>query len=169
MARIKELFRKGIATQVALYQAETDATIAENNVGALETTISYQTVRAPFAGRVTARFVDPGALVTNAQTNITSAMPMVTISDDSRIRVFAYVQQMDAPFVRVGDKAVISDASNPERKKVGTVTRMTGELDQKTRTMLIEVHLDNSDGFFIPGSFAYVTLHVPIQSYVQFR
>lgn len=164
LARIKELFSKGIATQVALNQADTDATISENIVGALESTRSYQTVRAPYAGRITARFVDPGALVTNAQTNFTSAMPVVTISDDRRIRVYAYVQQADAPFVRIGDKAELSDASNPERKKTATVTRITGELDQKTRTMLIEVHVDNSDDFFVPGSFVYVTLTVPIQS-----
>ena len=74
-------------------------------------------MKAPFAGRITARFVDPGALITNAQANVTSAMPMVTLSDDRRIRVYAYVQQADAPFVRIGDKAELSDASTPERKK----------------------------------------------------
>jgi hypothetical protein len=62
---------------------------------------------------------------------------------------------------------VVSDASNPERNRTGTITRMTGELEPRTRTMLIEIHLDNADGFFTPGSFAYVTLHVPIKSYVQ--
>jgi RND family efflux transporter MFP subunit len=167
LARVKELIAKGNTTQVALQNAETEVTMAENNVGVLATSVSYKTVRAPFAGRVTARFVDPGALVTNSQTNITSAMPMMTLSDDSRVRVFTYVQQMDVPFVQVGNRAVVSDAANPARYKVGTVTRMTGELEPRTRTMLIEVHLDNADGFFTPGSFAYVTLHVPIQSYVQ--
>jgi RND family efflux transporter MFP subunit len=116
---------------------------------------------------VTARFVDPGALATNAQTNFVSAMPMLTISDDSRVRVYAYLQQADLPFVSVGDKAEVLDASNPDRKKVATITRMTGELEQRTRTMLIEIHIDNQDGFFVPGSFAYVTLHVPIKSYPQ--
>ncbi len=43
--------------------------MAENNVAVLATNKSYQTVRAPFAGRVTARFADPGALIGNAQTN----------------------------------------------------------------------------------------------------
>lgn len=167
LARIRELFAKGNTTQVALFQAETDATVAENNVGVLATSVSYKTVRAPFAGRVTARFVDPGALVTNSQTNITSAMPVLTISDDRRVRVFTYVQQMDVPFVQVGNKAIVSDAANPQRAKTATVTRMTGELEPRTRTMLIEVHLDNADRFFTPGSFAYVTLHVPIESYVQ--
>jgi membrane fusion protein, multidrug efflux system len=167
LARLQELYSKGNTTQVALFQAETDAKVAENNVGVLATSVGYKTVRAPFAGRVTARFVDPGALVTNSQTNITSAMPMMTISDDSRVRVFTYVQQMDVPFVQVGNRANVSDAANPERMKEGSVTRMTGELEPRTRTMLIEVHLDNADGFFTPGSFAYVTLHVPVKSYIQ--
>ena len=87
-------------------------------------------MRAPFGGRITARFVDPGALITNAQANVTSALPMVTISDDRRVRVYAYVQQADAPFVRIGDKAELSDASNPERRR-RPVTRMTGELDRR--------------------------------------
>ncbi len=166
-ARLQELYSRGNATQVSMLQAETDATVAENNVAALATMKSYQTVRAPFTGRVTARFADPGALITNAQTNFVSAMPMITISDDSRVRVYVYVQQQDVPFVHVGDVAEVADASNPERKKTAAVTRMTGELEQKTRTMLVEVHLDNSDGFFVPGSFAYVTLHVPVPSYPQ--
>ena len=165
--RTRELYSKGIATQVALNQAETDATVAENTVAVLETQHSYQTVRAPFGGRVTARFVDPGALITNAQTNVTSALPMLTISDDTKVRIYAYVQQADAPFVHVGAEVDVSDASNQDRKKVGSITRMTGELDQKTRTMLIQVDLDNSDNFFIPGSFAYLTLHVPLVSQPQ--
>jgi RND family efflux transporter MFP subunit len=167
LARLKELYAKGNTTQVALYQAETDATVAENNVGVLATSIAYKTVKAPFAGRITARFADPGALVSNAQTNFMSAMPMVTISDDTRIRVYGYLQQADVPFVSIGDPAEVSDASNPDRKRMATVTRMTGELDAKTRTMLVEIHLDNQDNFFIPGSFAYVTLQVKVQSYPQ--
>ncbi|MEA2929926.1 MAG: hypothetical protein QOG38_2354 [Hyphomicrobiales bacterium] len=166
-ARLKELYSKGNTTQVALLQAETDATVSENTVGALATTKSYQTVRAPFSGRVTARFADPGALVTNAQTNFVGAMPMVTISDDSRVRVYTYLQQADVPFVHVGDVAEVSDASNPDRKRTASITRMTGELDPKTRTMLIEIHIDNQDGFFVAGSFAYVSLKVPVQSYPQ--
>ena len=167
LARIRGLYEKGNATQVAMYQAETEATVAENSVAVLATTKAYQIVRAPFGGRVTARFMDPGMLVTNAQTNCVSAMPMITISDDTKVRVYAYLQQVDVPFVNMGDVAEVSDASNPDRKKTATITRMTGELEQRTRTMLIEIHLDNADNFLVPGSFAYVTLHVPVQSYPQ--
>jgi membrane fusion protein, multidrug efflux system len=167
LTRIRGLYEKGNATQVALYQAETEATVAQNNVAVLATTKAYQIVRAPFGGRVTARFMDPGMLVTNAQTNFVSAMPMITISDDTKVRVYAYLQQVDVPFVNMGDVAEVSDASNPDRKKTAKITRMTGELEQRTRTMLIEVHLDNADNFLVPGSFAYLTLHVPVQSYPQ--
>ena len=107
LARSQDLFAKGNTTQVAMLQFETDARVAEANVKGLETMKGYQTIRAPFAGRVTARFVDPGALITNAQTNIVSALPVMTISDDSRLRVFAYVQQQDVPFVNVGDDAEV--------------------------------------------------------------
>jgi hypothetical protein len=50
---------------------------------------------------------------------------------------------------------------------MATLTRINGELDVKSRTMLAEVHLGNSDGFLVPGGFAYVTLHVPIKQYPQ--
>ncbi len=92
--RIRALYEKGNTTQVALYQAETDAAVAENNAAVLATNKSYKTVRSPFNGRVTARYADPGALIGNAQTNYVSAMPMRTISDDKKIRVYVYLQQV---------------------------------------------------------------------------
>jgi len=96
-----------------------------------------------------------------------SALPVMTISDDSRLRVYAYVQQTDVPFVNVGDEAEVVDASNPDRKVKAKVTRMTGELDPRARAMQIEVNIDNSEGFLASGSFAYVTIHIPIRSYPQ--
>ncbi len=167
LARSTELFTRGNTTQVAMLQFETDARVAEANVKGVQTLKDYQIVRAPFSGRITARFVDPGALITNAQTNIVSALPFMTISDDSRLRVFAYVQQQDVPFVSVGDEAEVYDASNPDRRRKAKVTRMTGELDTRARAMQIEVNIDNSDGFMVAGSFAYVLIRIPIKSYPQ--
>jgi RND family efflux transporter MFP subunit len=167
LARSQELLAKGNTTQVAMLQFETDARVAEANVKGLETLKGYQTLRAPFAGRVTARYVDPGTLITNAQTNYVSALPIMTISDDSRLRVYCYVQQQDVPFINVGDLAEVIDASNPERRVQAKVSRMTGELETRTRTMQIEVNIDNTEGFLVAGSFAQVRLHIPIKSYPQ--
>ena len=167
LARSQELLTKGNTTQVAMLQFETDARVAESNVKGLETMKGYQTLRAPFAGRVTARYVDPGTLITNAQTNFVSALPIMTISDDSRLRVYCYVQQQDVPFINVGDVAEVIDASNPERRMKAKVSRMTGELETRTRTMQIEINIDNTEGFLVAGSFANVMLHIPIKSYPQ--
>jgi RND family efflux transporter MFP subunit len=167
LERLRGLFERGSTTQVAMLQAETDFMVAENNVAGLAATRAYQTIRSPLEGRITARFVDPGALVTNAQTNAVSAQPLLTISENTRVRIYAYLQQQDVPFIKVGHKAEVVDASRPERRKTGEITRMTGELDPKSRTMLIEVHLNNPDEFFVPGSFVNLTLDVPLASSVQ--
>jgi hypothetical protein len=71
------------------------------------------------------------------------------------------------PFVSVGHDAEVYDASNPDRRRRAKVTRMTGELDTRARAMQIEVNIDNSDGFMVAGSFAYVQIHIPIRSYIQ--
>jgi RND family efflux transporter MFP subunit len=167
LARSTELFNRGNATQVSMLQFETDARVAEANVKGIQTLKDYQIVRAPFAGRITARFVDPGALITNAQTNMVSALPLFTVSDDSRLRVFCYVQQVDVPYINVGDAAYVVDATDPKRRIQAKITRMTGELETRTRTMQIEVNIDNAEGFLAAGSFAYVTVHIPIPSYPQ--
>ena len=75
----------------------------------------YERVIAPFDGKVTARFADAGALVQNAQTGQTASQPVVTVEDDSKLRIDAYVQQQVAPFVHAGDKAHIIDAANSGR------------------------------------------------------
>jgi RND family efflux transporter MFP subunit len=167
LERLRGLYERGSTTQVLMLQSETDALVSENNVAVLSTTKSYLTIRAPLDGRVISRFMDPGSLVTNAQTNSVSATPIVTISNNSRIRVYAYLQQHDVPFIKVGHKAEISDASRPERRRSAEVTRMTGEIDSKSRTMLIEAHLDNPDDFFTPGSFVNMSLQVPLEKYIQ--
>lgn len=153
---------------VSAQQAETAATderMATARLAQLAAVRSYQTMRAPFAGTVTARFVDPGALVQNAENNQTSAQPLMTISDGSRLRVYAYLEQQDVPFIHVGDGATVADAANPERKVRAAITRTSGELDPTTRTLLIQIDIDNSSGFLLPGSFVKVTLEVPVPSY----
>jgi RND family efflux transporter MFP subunit len=92
---------------------------------------------------------------------------VVTISDDTRLRIQAYVQQDVAPFVREGDTAEIVDAANTGRSVTAKITRVAGQLDPRTRTMLVEVVLDNRERFLLGGSFAYLTLHVPVSSATQ--
>ncbi|HEY0423287.1 MAG TPA: efflux RND transporter periplasmic adaptor subunit, partial [Rhodopila sp.] len=127
----------------------------------------YEQIRAPFDGVVTARFVDVGALVQNSTTNKTSNQPVLTVADDSKLRVDVFVEQRDVPFVHVGDLAEIADGANSARTIQARIARTSNELDPRTRTLFVELDVDNADRFLVPGSFAYVTLHIPMRSYPE--
>jgi len=166
-ARAQDLVGHGWTSHQAADQAQTDFTMATANVAQIATMKSYEQIRAPFDGVVTARFVDVGALVQNSTTNKTSNQPVVTIADDRRLRVDVYVEQRDVPFVHVGDLADVADGANSDRKVTAKIARTSNELDPRTRTLFVELDVDNSDHFLVSGSFAYVTLHIPMQSYPE--
>ena len=148
-------------------QANTAYRMAQANMEQLGVMKSYEILRAPFAGTVTARFVDVGAMVQSSVTNQTSNQPVVTIADMSRLRVDIYVEQKDVPSVHVGDLADVTDGANPDRKVRARIARTSDQLDPRTRTLFTELDVDNSQNFLVPGSFAYVTLHVPVSSYPE--
>ncbi len=116
---------------------------------------AYETVTAPFDGIVTARYIDPGHLV---PANTTPATPgqgaIVAVSRYSPLRVFTYVPQNIAPFIRNGDPATITAAGYPGQKFTGSITRHPEALSPDTRTMLVEVDLANKDQALYPGMYA---------------
>ena len=118
----------------------------------------YELIRAPFTGTIAIRYVDPGALIQSAVNAQTTALPVVSLSQVDRLRVFVYMDQRNAAFVRPGDRVEITDPVRPSVKVSATVTRMSGELDTKTRTLLTEVQVDNRSGIIVPGSFVQVTV-----------
>jgi RND family efflux transporter MFP subunit len=128
---------------------------------------SYEVLRAPFDGTVTARYVDMGVLVQSSVTNQTSNQPVVTIADMTKLRVDVYVDQRDVPFIHVGDMADVADGANSSRRVRARIARTSDQLDARTRTMFVELEVDNSEQFMVPGSFAYVTLHIPVTSYPE--
>ncbi|MGB9380035.1 efflux RND transporter periplasmic adaptor subunit [Candidatus Binatus sp.] len=115
----------------------------------------YETITAPFDGIVTARYIDPGHLV---PANISPGTPgsgaIISISRYKPLRVFTYVPQNIAPFIRNGDAATITAAGYPGRKFTGTITRHPDALSPDTRTMLVEVDLPNEDQALYPGMYA---------------
>ena len=165
--RTRDLTNQGFLSQQALDNADNDVRVAEAQIGEVRTLSSYRTLRAPFAGVVTARFADPGALVTNAASNQTAALPLVTISDMSRLKITVYAEQADAPVVTVGLDVDVVDAAGPERKVTGKIARTSGQLDTRTRTLRTEVEFNNADGRFVPGSFVNASLLIPATSFIE--
>jgi len=165
--RTRDLAEKGFFSQQALDNAETDVRTQEDVAKEIRTMQNYRTLVAPFAGVVTTRYVDPGALVTNAASNQTAAQPVVTISDTSKLRVTVYVDQVDASYVKPGTRVEIADSSNPTVRAGATVSRTSGELDPRSRTMATQVDFDNSQGTFISGAFVAVSLLIPAKSFIE--
>jgi len=116
----------------------------------------YEIVRAPFDGIVTARYVDPGALIPQSTTpsSTTTNSPIVALATMAPLRVYAYVPQSLSPFIKDGDPANIRVTEFPNRNYPGAVTRHPEALDQTTRTMLVEVDLPNQDRSLYPGMYA---------------
>ena len=133
--------------------------VARSGLGRTIDILQYLVVRAPFDGIVSARYVDPGALLP-ATGATTGALPIVDVSDVDRLRVFVYAGQDVAPFVRLGDETLVWQDELPERRIPATVTFTTGSLDPRTRTMQVEIDIDNTKWHLLPGTFAHVELHV---------
>jgi len=126
----------------------------------------YEIVRAPFEGIVTARDVDPGALIPQSTTpsSTTTNSPIVALATMAPLRVYAYVPQSLSPFIKDGDPANITVAEFPNRNYPGTVTRHPDALDQATRTMLVEVDLPNQDRSLYPGMYADLKMTARVTS-----
>lgn len=165
--RLQELLRSNNTSQQAAEQAETNYRLAQESVRNLSIMRSYQTLKAPFDGTVVARFADPGALVQAATTNQASSLPVMQIVDNSKLRIGVFVEQRDVASVKVGDEVEIVDAANPDRKRKAQVSRTAGTLDPRTRTLFVEIDVDNSDRFLVPGSFVYVNMRLPVKSFLQ--
>jgi membrane fusion protein, multidrug efflux system len=158
--RAETLVEQSILSAQDADLARTAAEVADAAVASLASQKAYETLRAPFDGTVTARFADPGALVQNAASSQTSALPVVTVARTNRLRVAAYLNQADAPYVGPGDLAVVTVPGQTGLALHGTVSRVSHELDPRTRTMLAEVDIDNEKGRVVPGSFVGVSLKI---------
>jgi RND family efflux transporter MFP subunit len=160
-SRVSQLLAKKLVSPQETDQAKTEATMANERLEGLREQQGYETLRAPFAGRITARFADPGALVQSAASSQTSALPVVTVSQVDRLRVFAYLDQADASIAHTGTRATIALPDRPNDHMPAEISRVSGELDPKTRKMLTELDIENANNAIVPGSFVQVRIDFP--------
>lgn len=165
--REKILLKRKLVSQQEADQAIYSADMAAANLTTQKVLLSYQKVVAPFDGRITERFLDPGALIQNASNSQSASQPLFTISQTDRLRVFVYVDQKDAPSIRVGDPVTITLPNHPETPFSAQVAQIAGQLDTKTRTLLTEIHMENREGKIVAGSFVTVQMRVRIPSYLE--
>jgi RND family efflux transporter MFP subunit len=125
---------------------------------------SFQELRAPFDGVITARNVDVGSLVA-AGAGTTNPSPSTTVSTQGlfglartdELRIQVSVPQSYMQSIRPGTHATVTVQELPGRKFEGVVSRQSGALDSTTRTQMTEIRLKNPDGALLPGMFANVS------------
>ena len=162
--RNQALVRFGVVAQQQADNARAQMKEAKAALDQLIATQAYETIRAPFSGVVTARYVDPGALIPEATSQSSAARPIIAMATNSTLRVYSDVPQSTAPFIHDGDPATITVTEYPRRVFTGKVTRHSDALTSNTRTMLVEVDLPNQDRALYPGMYATVQFHVNVTS-----
>jgi RND family efflux transporter MFP subunit len=139
----------------AVNVAKSNITASEANLGRLTEMQGYLKVRAPFAGVITLRNVDTGALVAEGSTL------MFRIAQTDRLRTYVNVPQADSTTIRVGQTAQLKIPDLPLKTFTGTVTRTANALDPATRTLLAEVQVPNEGGLLLPGMYSEVDFTTP--------
>jgi RND family efflux transporter MFP subunit len=143
---------KDAATEAALSNATADA----DRFGTL---LDYTRVTAPFAGVITKRFVDNGALVEAGTSSNTG--PIVELAESDLLRLRFPVPESETPLVRkAGTVGVSVEALH--RNFTAKIARDSWDIDRSTRTMLVEVDVPNPDDVYKAGMYASVTL--PLES-----
>jgi membrane fusion protein (multidrug efflux system) len=126
-----------------------------------ETNLAYSYIRAPFAGYIAERNLDPGAYVsgTTASTS-TVSRGILSVHDVETVRTLIEVVEKDVPLVQVGQRADVRAEAYPTEVFEGRVTRIVQALNRATRTMTVEVDLPNKDHRLKGGMFARVEVLV---------
>ncbi len=139
----------------AVEDAETNYLSLKASVNALEERIGFLTVRAPFSGIVTQRFLDNGALI---QSGLTQSNPqaLVEIQDIHPIRVSIPLPSKDLASSLQGQEVSISFPELHVDPIKATITRSSGVLDAMSKTMEIQIDVENKDGKIKPGMYAKV-------------
>jgi len=148
---VSELDADNTATNQATTKANAAAFAA--NVRVLEQMVAFKRVTAPFPGVITARNTNVGDLITANNTN----MEMFHIQQTNPLRIYFRVPQGNAPDIHVGQSidVVFSDLDKTLPAKVATTSE---SITPNSRTLLVELHMDNPNNEIQPGSYAQVRL-----------
>jgi RND family efflux transporter MFP subunit len=148
--------------QVASAEAELAAAkqqleIAEANQRQDAAMAGYTRIVAPFAGVITNRYADTGALVAAGTSSSTQAIPVVRLAQTSKLRLVLPIPESVAAQIHLGDPVKVQvQALNQEIE--GRVSRFADSLDRQTRTMETEIDFDNREGHLIPGMYTETRL-----------
>ena len=132
---------------------------AKSDVQKYQTLVSYTRITAPFGGVITKRYADPGTLI-QAGTSSTQALPLVRVSDNNLLRLDFPVSVDYVRGIRLDAPVSVRVDSLGNRAFKGKIARFSNNIDDSTRTMIVEMEVPNPTLELVPGMYANVTLKV---------
>jgi RND family efflux transporter MFP subunit len=132
---------------------------AQANVQRLHDLQSFEKVYAPFDGVITARNVDTGQLIDPG-----TGKELFHLQAIQTLRVYANLPQINSSNIKTGAKIDLTFAEHAGKIYQGTLVRTADAIDPASRTLLVEVDVDNRAGELLPGSLAQVHFKTPAAS-----
>jgi RND family efflux transporter MFP subunit len=157
--RWRDLLVKKVVSKQEYDQNEKAYEAANANLQQLEKVQGFQQILAPFAGKIAARNIDVGTLVTAGTGN--SGTPLFSLVQSDVLRVYVFAPQENAPSIHEGLAAKIVLQEYPGQEFDGKVTRTAGALDPQSRTMQVEVQVPNQQGKLYAGMYGQVKFLLP--------
>jgi RND family efflux transporter MFP subunit len=133
---------------------------AEANVARLRATASFKKIVAPFAGVVTARRTDVGALI-NAGAG--AGQELFRVADTHKARIYVDVPQAYTGALHAGTQAILRVPEKPGEGFAAVVTDTSASISENSRTMLVQLEADNANGELLPGSYVDVSFKLAVQ------
>ena len=147
------------ANIAAVSVARANLQAQQAQVDRMEQLTGFERVVAPFDGVITSRNTDIGHLINAGAGG--AAAELFTLAAVDKLRIYVSVPEMDVPAVRVGETTSVKLDEFPGQTFHGTVVRTDHAIDPQSRTLLVEVDVDNADGRLMPGSYAFVHFGLP--------
>jgi RND family efflux transporter MFP subunit len=122
-----------------------------------QTLQGYTEITAPFAGVITQRYADPGAMIQAGTSSQTQAMPIVRLSENNRLRLVIPVPESTVALIHLGTPVDL-DVQALHKAFTGKVARFSERLDSDTRTMRVEVDVENPTLELVPGMYATASI-----------
>lgn len=132
---------------------------AQASINSVSASRGYLDIRAPFAGVITARNVNPGAYV--GPSGKGSEVPMFVLEQQRKLRLVISVPEIYTGLLHEGDVVTFNVKSMPSRKFTAQVKRMAGALDERLRSERLEMDVTNNDKSLLPGMYAEVNIPLP--------
>jgi RND family efflux transporter MFP subunit len=135
---------------------------AEANVRRLEQLQGFEKVYAPFDGIITARNTDIGALIDAGQNS--TPQELFHMTSVGKLRVFVAVPEAYSPDIKDGDTATLTLDEYAGQKFIGRVARNSNAINLASRTLNVEVDVDNQQALLLPGAYVFVHFKVPMRA-----